>query len=285
MLRRARTRLSGKRVRREGARAAGRRYSRLAPGSLERVCRAPAGCRATRGSAWRREFQAVPAGRVSGRDLSNGHFRLVTPPTCWSSGAPVHWPLLDGPGVHGGVGGGHWGGDDAGCGAPPGGAAISAILAGPRALALSGASAVVSAPGRRCASPSRYPAVTRSWQSGRSSVTRRAGGRAEAGRLLSQLLLRSTCLHARSPLLQDPWAPAATRAALWTPKFGTGPGRIKQVPRRSHPPRSRRPRAERFRISFRTRDVENFVRKYASLWLVTRVCIYTFISAICSLSR
>lgn len=156
MPRRAGTRLSGKRAPRKRARAAGSRYSRLAPGSLERVCGARTGCRATRCSAWRQELQAVPAGRVSGGARSKGHFRLMTPPTCWSAGAPAHWPLLDGPGRHGGVGGGHWGGGPVvwpGCGAPPGGAAVRAILAGPRALALSGASSVDSCP----ATPQRFP--------------------------------------------------------------------------------------------------------------------------------
>lgn len=157
MPRRARTRLSGKRARREGACAAGSRYSSLAPGSVERVRRARTGCRATRGSVWRQELQAVPARRVSGRARRKGHFRLLATPTCGSSGAPARWPLLGRPGRHGGVGGGHWGGGSGvwpGCGAPPGGAAVSAILAGPRALALSGAPSVVSS---LATPPQRFP--------------------------------------------------------------------------------------------------------------------------------
>lgn len=174
MPRRAGTRLSGKRAPRRRARATGSRYSMLAPGSVERVCGTRTGCRATRGSAWRQKLQAVPASWVSGGARRKGHFRLVTPPTCWSADAPAHWLLLDRPGLHGGVGGGHW----SGCGAPSGGAAVRAILAGPRALALWGASSVDSCP----ATPQRFllPGGDTPWAVGLAALLRAGAGRRRA---------------------------------------------------------------------------------------------------------
>lgn len=181
MPRRAGTRLSGKRAPRRRARATGSRYSKLAPGSVERVCGTRIGCRATQGSAWRQKLQAVPASRVSGGARSKGHFRLVTPPTCWSADAPAHWPLLDRPGCHGGVGGGHWGGGNVvwlGCGAPSGPAAVRAILAGPRALALWGASSVDSC----SATPQRFPLPggDTPWAVGLAALLRAGAGQRRA---------------------------------------------------------------------------------------------------------
>lgn len=211
MPRRAGTRFPGKRARREAVCAAGRRYSRLSSRSVERVGRERIGCQATRSSVWRLELQAVPAVRVSRRVCSRGHFRLVTPPTCWSSGAPAQWPLLGRQGGHGGVGGGHWGRGNAiwfCCGAPPGGVVVSAILAGPRAPALGGAPLVVSSPATR----PRFPLPGDTPFAVGLAALLRAGAGAEAGRAVSCLpapppphvvngrayLLR--CCHARGPL-------------------------------------------------------------------------------------
>lgn len=127
MLRPERMPLSGKGAGRERAPAASRGYPKVSPGNLERVSSARTGCRATRGSAWRQELQAVPAGWVSGRLCSKGRFRLVVPPTCWSSGAAAQW-RLGGQGRPD-VGGGHWGEGNAV--RPGAGAAVSAIPAGP----------------------------------------------------------------------------------------------------------------------------------------------------------
>lgn len=129
-----RTRLSGKRAGREVAPVAGCWYPRVSPGNLERVRRASTSCRATRSSAWRQERQAVPASGVSGRLCSKGHFRLVAPPTRWSSVAPELWWL---PGWQGlpDVGGGHW--VDGNAVWPGAGATVSAIPAGPCARDLS----------------------------------------------------------------------------------------------------------------------------------------------------
>lgn len=141
-----RTRLSGKRAGREVAPAAGCWYRRVSPGNLERVWRARTGCRATRGSAWRQEHQAVPVSGVSGRLCSKGHFRLVAPPTRWSSGAPEQWWL---PGWQGlpDVGGGHW--VDGNAVWPGAGASVSAIPAGPCARDLSKAARSFLLPRRR----------------------------------------------------------------------------------------------------------------------------------------
>lgn len=186
MLRPERLPLTGKGAGCERAPAAGRGYPRVSPGNLERVSRAPTGCRATRGSAWRQELQAVPASWVSGRVCSKGHIRLVAPPTCWSSGAAAQWRL----GWQGrpDVGGVHWGeGNAVWPGAEP---AVSAIPAGPCAPDLSRAVPGCLFSCHAAALPATR-AVTRPWQSGcplcyALGRARRAG---RAGRAVSCFLV------------------------------------------------------------------------------------------------
>lgn len=179
MLRPERLPLTGKGTGFERAPAAGRGYPRVSPGNLERVSRAHTGCRATQGSAWRQELQAVPASWVSGRVCSKGHIRRVAPPTCWSSGAAAQWRL----GRQGRpeVGGGHWGEGNAVC--PGAGPAVSAIPAGPCAPDLSRAVPGCLFSCHAAALPATR-AVTRPWQSG-SPLCYVLGRARRAGRAVS----------------------------------------------------------------------------------------------------
>lgn len=216
MLRPERTPLSGKRAGREGAPAAGCWYPQVSLGNVEGVSCAPIGCRATRGSAWRQELQAVPASWVSGRVCSKGHFRLAAPPTCWSSGALVQWRLLGRQGRPD-VGGGHWGEGNAVW--PGAGAAVSAIPAGPCAPDLSRA-----APGRffscHAAALPAPRAVTRPWQPG--SPLCYALGHRRAGRAVSCFPFPPplTGVDCHACLLHSPWALIGPSFGLV--KFGKG---------------------------------------------------------------
>lgn len=212
MLRSERTRISGKRAGREGVPAAGRWYPRFSPGNLERVSRARTGCRATQGSAWRQELQAVPARWVSRRVCSKGHFRFVAPPTCWSSGTLAQGRLL-----------GWQGRPDVGCGHrgegnavwPGAGAAVNAILAGPCAPDLSRA-VPDSFYSCHAAGLPATRAVTRPWQAGSRLCyalgQRRAGRAGRAGRDVSCFPVPPPLpgVSRRACLLHSPSAPTAT---------------------------------------------------------------------------